>query len=130
MLTGETMHERLNTYKLHYKMDRQMSMMDRMQGKIPKLINPFNKGVFMNILEFYLPMFPCIVKKGIIHAPVGDDLMRARNSSSKKGKSKSYESRDHEEIEMTNTTIDMDEEAKLDSERESMIGSGDALTPQ
>ena len=46
MVTGETMHERLNTYKLHYKMDRQMSMMDRMQGKVPKLINPFNKVAF------------------------------------------------------------------------------------
>lgn len=31
---------------------------------------------------------------------------------------------------MTNTTIDMDEESKLDSERTSMIGSGEQLTPK
>jgi hypothetical protein len=43
MLTNETFNERQLGYRLHYKMKKQPSMMERMQGIVPELINPFDK---------------------------------------------------------------------------------------
>jgi hypothetical protein len=57
MLTGETLHERNMGMKLHFKNDRQVSMMERMQGITSSVINPFNKGLIKNVIEFFLPAF-------------------------------------------------------------------------
>mmetsp|Transcript_41141 Transcript_41141/g.30256 ORF Transcript_41141/g.30256 Transcript_41141/m.30256 type:complete len:216 (+) Transcript_41141:637-1284(+) len=121
MVKGETMHERENKLKLHYKMEKQLSMMDRMQGKQPVIINPFDKGIFLNVIEFFLPSFPCLTKTSRINVQMGEDLMAPRKLKSKSVSIRSNSNASLEEIEMTNTTIDIDEEAKLDSERDSMV---------
>jgi hypothetical protein len=87
MLTNESEHERTFGFKLHYKNDKQLSMMERMQGQIPKLINPFDKGVITNIVEFFIPIFSCCSKKSKFNIQTGHDLMAPRvKSSSKSGK--------------------------------------------
>lgn len=116
-------------------------MMERMQGKTPRVINPFNKGLYMNVTEFFLPLFSCFLKKGHIKVQTGPELMAPRKKkaiptsqriSQKKQNSLSKQSEDS--IEMTDMTIhDIDEEAKLDSERSRMLsdtGDSETLTPE
>ncbi len=86
MLTNESEHERTFGFKLHYKNDKQLSMMERMQGQIPKLINPFDKGVISNIVEFFIPVFSgCCGKKKGINVQTGNDLMAPRVKSANRG---------------------------------------------
>jgi hypothetical protein len=82
MIKGESWHERQGGYRLHYKNDKQLSMMDRMAGVQPGVINPFDKGIFMNAVDFFLPLFSCFARPSKINVKSGSGLNEPRKSSS------------------------------------------------
>lgn len=59
--------------------------MERMQGQMPKMINPLDKGYYMNIIEFFLPLFTWMRGKAYhtINLPPMTNMMAPRNSKDK-----------------------------------------------